>query len=59
MSTTTINSVTGKSTKVQKRIKAILVKMGLWRPEGVRLVYDILKCTKCQTFSTCGIFVRG
>ncbi len=59
MSTTIINSATGKSTTIQKGIQAILVERGLWPPKEVRLVYDTLKCTACQTLSTCGICLRG
>ncbi len=59
MSTTSINFVTGKSTTVQKGIRAILVERGLWPPGRVRLVCETLKCTTCQTLSTCGVCVRG
>ena len=59
MSTTSINPVTGKSTIVQKGIQVILVERGLWPSGGVRLVCEILKCTTCQTLSTCGVCIRG
>ena len=59
MSTTTTNPPTGKSTKVQKEIQAILVKRRLWPKGGVRLVCDTLKCSTCQAFSICGICVHG
>ncbi len=59
ISTTTINSATGKSTTVQKKIQAILVERGLWPSERVRLVFDKLKCTTCQALSICGICVTG
>ncbi len=58
MSTTNINSAFGKSTTVQKGIKAILVERRLWPLWEVQLVCDILRCTTCQALSTFGICVN-
>ena len=57
MSTTSINPVTGNSIIVQKRIQTILVEKSLWLLEGVRLVYETLKCKICQTLSIYDICV--
>ena len=57
MSTTSITPVTGKSTIVQKEIQEILVEKGLWPSRGVQLVCETLKCTICQTLSTCGVCI--
>ena len=59
MSITNINSTNGTSITVQKKIQAILVGRKLWPSGGVRLVYDTLKCTTCEAFSTRGICVRS
>ena len=55
----TENPTTGKSTKVQKGIQAILEERGLWPVKGVRLSCEQPKCTNCQTLSTCTVCVKG
>ena len=59
MSTISINLVTGNSTTIQKGIPTILMEKSLWPLGGVRQVCETLKCTTCQTLSTCGVCVRG
>ena len=53
------NLTTGKSSKVQKGIQAILVERGLWPVKRVRLSCDQPKCANYQSFATCTVCVKG
>ena len=59
MSTVNTDSITNKSTIIQKGIQAVLVETGLWPQEKIRLECKKPKCTNCQTLTIRQVCIRG